>query len=262
MSPQRLLIGNLNRGGCLSAGIVTSEREQHMTHQIKSLQAHFSRIRSFPRTLKERKNTNDSRNELQFKDERQKPRLGNLATHTKEHGGLIEQQEAERNAGQGQGGEVGRLASTKSSYTGFTLASARLMEKYVQDGLLNPRVEPTQSGFTRLFAAWLIEQDLPFTTGTFTISPFYLLTLVTGCIEQANLGPSTGSSSIFSADFPSPLTRLCARLWRRSLLTFMVQLFVKYMYVSLFYLYLTTLTLSRPLSRKLRTQVTHGLHPG
>ena len=61
------------------------------------------------------------------------------------------------------------MTSTNSSQTGFTLASAKLMEKYVEEGLLNPRVEPTQSGFNWLFAAWLIEQDLPFTTGTYYI---------------------------------------------------------------------------------------------
>ncbi|KAF8262481.1 hypothetical protein EI94DRAFT_1602044, partial [Lactarius quietus] len=119
-------------------------------------------IRTFPRMLKESDNTNGSRDELQFKDEPQQPQLGNLATHTKEHAGLIERRESERKGRQGQGSEgcdVGGL------HTGFTLASAKLMEKYVQDGLLNPRVEPTQPGFTRLFAAWLIEQDLPFTTG-------------------------------------------------------------------------------------------------
>ena len=33
------------------------------------------------------------------------------------------------------------------------------MEKYVEEGLLNPRVEPTQSSFNRLFAAWLIEHN-------------------------------------------------------------------------------------------------------
>jgi hypothetical protein len=86
---------------------------------------------------------------------------------------LIAQQEAERN-GQGGGrdgkhGENGGLTSTNSSHTGFTLASAKLMEKYVQEGLLNPQVEPTQPGFSRLFAAWLIEQDLPFTTGTYCL---------------------------------------------------------------------------------------------
>jgi hypothetical protein len=43
------------------------------------------------------------------------------------------------------------------------------MEKYVQEGLLNPQVEPMQPGFSRLFAAWLIEQDLPFTTGTYCL---------------------------------------------------------------------------------------------
>ena len=67
--------------------------------------------------------------------------------------GLIAQREAERN---GQGvdkegkchGENGGLTSSSSSQTGFTLASAKLMEKYVQEGQLNPRVEPTQSGFS------------------------------------------------------------------------------------------------------------------
>ncbi|KAF8261018.1 hypothetical protein EI94DRAFT_1892509, partial [Lactarius quietus] len=130
------------------------------------LQVCTPRIRTFPRTLKESDNMNGSRDELQFKDEPQQPRLGNLATHTKEHAGLIERRESERKGRQGQGSE-GR--DVGGSHTGFTLASAKLMEKYVQDGLLNPRVEPTQPGFTRLFAAWLIEQDLPFTTGTFTI---------------------------------------------------------------------------------------------
>ena len=43
------------------------------------------------------------------------------------------------------------------------------MEKYVQEGRLNPRVEPRQSGFSRLFAAWLIEQDLAFTTGKYCL---------------------------------------------------------------------------------------------
>ena len=126
--------------------------------------AYKPRIQTFPRTLKESINTNGSIHELWYKDKPQPRRLGNLATHTKEHAGLIERREAETKGKKGQDSEerdVGGL------HTGFTLASAKLMEKYVQDGLLNPHVEPTQPGFTRLFAAWFIEQDLPFTTSTF-----------------------------------------------------------------------------------------------
>ncbi|KAH9164016.1 hypothetical protein EDB89DRAFT_1859580 [Lactarius sanguifluus] len=121
-----------------------------------------NQIRTFPRTLKD-----DIGHQLQYNNEPHKPRLGNLATHTKEHAGLIARREAEKS------GNDGRLTSTKLSHTGFTLASARLMEKYVQDGLLNPRIEPTQSSFTRLFVAWLVEQDLPFTTGKFAISELF-----------------------------------------------------------------------------------------
>jgi hypothetical protein len=166
-----------------------------------------------------------SRNDLRFKDEPNKPRLGNLATHTKEHANLIARQEAEKNGQEGgregQRSENGGLTSTNSSHTGFMLASAKLMEKYVQDGLLNPRVEPTQSGFSRLFAAWLIEQDLPFTTGMYCLL-FPVLSTYTGNFEQGNPSLSTGSLNTFNVDFPFHQTQPCARLWHRFLLTFVV----------------------------------------
>ena len=59
------------------------------------------------------------------------------------------------------------------------LASVKVMEKYVQEGRLNPRVEPMQSGFSRLFAAWLIEQDLSFTTGMYCLRVVVDLMLTT-----------------------------------------------------------------------------------
>ena len=107
--------------------------------------AYKSRVCTFPRTLKESDNTVGSIHEFRFNDEPQPPRLGNLATHTKEHAGLIERREAERKGKQGQHSEE---RDGGGSHTGFTLASAKLMEKYVQDGLLNPHVEPTQPEFT------------------------------------------------------------------------------------------------------------------
>lgn len=39
------------------------------------------------------------------------------------------------------------------------------MEEFLLEGKLNPKIEPTQAGFMKLFASWLLEEDLPFTTG-------------------------------------------------------------------------------------------------
>lgn len=51
---------------------------------------------------------------------------------------------------------------------GSHAASAKLMAAYLEDGKLNPRIEPTQSSFLKIFAAWILEDDLPFTTGETT----------------------------------------------------------------------------------------------
>lgn len=39
------------------------------------------------------------------------------------------------------------------------------MEDYLAEGKLNPKTYSTKAGFLKHFAAWLIEEDLPFTTG-------------------------------------------------------------------------------------------------
>ena len=39
------------------------------------------------------------------------------------------------------------------------------MEEFLVKGRLHPKLDPTKRGFLRHFAAWLIEEDLPFTTG-------------------------------------------------------------------------------------------------
>lgn len=48
---------------------------------------------------------------------------------------------------------------------GVTLASAKIMEEFLKEGQLHPAQVPTQKGFLQIFAAWIIEDDLPFTTG-------------------------------------------------------------------------------------------------
>ncbi|KAI0309295.1 hypothetical protein OF83DRAFT_1179795 [Amylostereum chailletii] len=39
------------------------------------------------------------------------------------------------------------------------------MDQYIKEGIFNPRIEPMQNGFNRLFVAWLIQKDKTFTTG-------------------------------------------------------------------------------------------------
>ena len=39
------------------------------------------------------------------------------------------------------------------------------MEEFLEKGRLDPKLYPTKKGFLKHFTAWLIEEDLPFTTG-------------------------------------------------------------------------------------------------
>ncbi|HEV7735972.1 MAG TPA: hypothetical protein VGO47_01185 [Chlamydiales bacterium] len=40
-----------------------------------------------------------------------------------------------------------------------------MMKEFILRGKSNPKIVPTQEGFIRHFCAWLLEEDLPFTTG-------------------------------------------------------------------------------------------------
>ncbi|KAF9032729.1 hypothetical protein BJ165DRAFT_1357695, partial [Panaeolus papilionaceus] len=39
------------------------------------------------------------------------------------------------------------------------------MNRFLEEGKLNPAIEPTQKGFLRIFAAWILDDDLPWTQG-------------------------------------------------------------------------------------------------
>ena len=105
-------------------------------------------IRRFKRTL--------SNPNARFEDESPQPVLGNLSTHTRDkHPAAFKNHEGEKPPEHGQ---------AKADH-GYTPASARVMEAYVRDGFLNPALEPTQKGFYRVFAAWILEDDLPFNQG-------------------------------------------------------------------------------------------------
>ena len=105
---------------------------------------HLLRVRSVNRT----------KDKESFDDESPQPAIGNLATHTrKDHAEKWEATDA------GDDAETNPRAHT------YTVASAKLMQNFLEEGKLNPRKDPTKKGFLLHFAAWILEDNLPFTTG-------------------------------------------------------------------------------------------------
>ncbi|KAK7047043.1 hypothetical protein R3P38DRAFT_3423826 [Favolaschia claudopus] len=103
---------------------------------------HCPKTVTFPRTVDRAKS---------FEDEPKQPNLGNLATHLNrdDHG---------RDMPIPGAPEPGPVR-------GVTAASAKLMEEFLISGQLNPAIVPTRKGFLTIFSAWILEDDLPFTTG-------------------------------------------------------------------------------------------------
>ncbi|RDB30886.1 hypothetical protein Hypma_005713 [Hypsizygus marmoreus] len=88
-----------------------------------------------------------------FKDEPTQPSLSNLATHLCTKHANIEK------LPMGASEVMAGIAHEVNA------ASAKIMEGYLKEGLLNPSITPTQKGFYKVFAAWILEDDLPFTAG-------------------------------------------------------------------------------------------------
>ena len=89
-----------------------------------------------------------------FDDERPQPKLGNLTTHTHKNHPL-----------EWVGSADAQSTSMAPIDHGYTVASAKLMSDYLAEGQLNPKTYPTKKEFLKHFTTWLIEDDLPFTTG-------------------------------------------------------------------------------------------------
>jgi len=87
-----------------------------------------------------------------FDDEAQQPFLGNLSTHL-------------RKKHPNRGDPPSDLPSQPGDSRGISVATAKIMEEFLKDGDLNPRMVRSQKNFYRVFAAWIIQDDLPFTTG-------------------------------------------------------------------------------------------------
>ncbi|KAJ7933498.1 hypothetical protein B0H13DRAFT_1502257, partial [Mycena leptocephala] len=84
-----------------------------------------------------------------FGDESPAPSLGNLATHLRDH---------HRGVPPPSDVAPGEIRDVSAS-------AAKLMDDFLVEGKLNPVINSTQGNFLKIFAAWIIEEDLPFTTG-------------------------------------------------------------------------------------------------
>ena len=96
-----------------------------------------------------------------FDDEPLKPSLSNLATHVKEHAEEIQER---KEKGKDIDKDEGNAAPVGKD-RGFNSKSCAMMKAFVAEGILHPAVKPTQEGFNTLFSAFLLCNDLPFTTG-------------------------------------------------------------------------------------------------
>jgi hypothetical protein len=96
-----------------------------------------------------------------FDNETPQPPISNLTNHTNSHSEQIKAGGQDPSLSNSSGPSL----TTVPPDHGFTHASAKVMEDFLLEGKLNPEIEPTRVGFLKIFAAWLLEEDLPFTTG-------------------------------------------------------------------------------------------------
>jgi hypothetical protein len=90
-------------------------------------------------------------NKQTWDDEPKRPFTGNLTNHIRDSHRKVLTSESTN--------------QTQEFDDGFGPASSALMEEFAKEGFLNPAREATQEGFYRLFAAWLLDDDHPWTTG-------------------------------------------------------------------------------------------------
>jgi hypothetical protein len=84
-----------------------------------------------------------------LEEQKPQPFLGNLYSHTLKHSNALKPQE-----------------ETTHKPVHYHEKAVELMKKtFLEEGLINPATPKTQRGFLRLFAEWLVLEDLPWTTG-------------------------------------------------------------------------------------------------
>ncbi|RXW12861.1 hypothetical protein EST38_g12992, partial [Candolleomyces aberdarensis] len=109
---------------------------------------HCPSIRRFARTLKG--------DDADFQKEPRIPDgFNNLSAHVKKCKGLKEKLARQQEAS---------LDDDETPEFNYRQTS-KIMSKFLLEGKLNPASAPSQTGFRRIFAAWILDDDLPWTTG-------------------------------------------------------------------------------------------------
>ncbi|KAF5344783.1 hypothetical protein D9758_014433 [Tetrapyrgos nigripes] len=86
-----------------------------------------------------------------FYDEKPRPGISNFTLHVRKHK---------------QNSEIKTTGNdTPPDLKDTDAASCKLMDCFIKAGLRNPAYEPTYKGFLQVIAAWILKDDLPFTTG-------------------------------------------------------------------------------------------------
>ncbi|KAJ3501122.1 hypothetical protein NMY22_g19033 [Coprinellus aureogranulatus] len=108
-------------------------------------------VGDFPRTI-----GNAAGDNVKYEDEPVKPKLSNLPTHLRLE---CKKYQAAMNAAADEDVPVDTAPK-------FNLqASKDLMAAFVKEGSLNPASTPTKKGFLQIFSCWILDEDLPWTTG-------------------------------------------------------------------------------------------------
>jgi hypothetical protein len=87
------------------------------------------------------------------------------------------------------------------------------MEQFMERGKLDPKINPTQADFLKIFALWILDEDLPWTTGKAMLDKFFKY-LRSSSSSPATPPPDTNSLG-------SMLT-FTGRSWKSSLYAFHV----------------------------------------
>jgi hypothetical protein len=106
---------------------------------------------------------NRSKKGIKFEDEKPKPHIGNLTAHIRtKHNDQYEKGLAMQSAGRELGGVFNLESGTIPYDGGYNDASRRSFGDYIAE---HGKVVRDQEGFYLSFAAFVVEDDLPWTTG-------------------------------------------------------------------------------------------------
>ncbi|KAF8150422.1 hypothetical protein BJ912DRAFT_938213 [Pholiota molesta] len=92
--------------------------------------------------------------DISFNDEPTLPKLNNLAMHSKV---CLEKNAKLANSDDEAPDQDTKVANLQRSID--------MLSSYLKDGELNPAIIPDQSGFYRIFSAWVLDESLPWMTG-------------------------------------------------------------------------------------------------